>query len=100
MTAKPVSTLSSETVAFESMFSGVRPTFSSSADSAIAKQLACAAAISSSGLVPVPVSNLCAKSYGTFENVPLAAENVPLPALRPPFQFAVADLFMASLLVL
>ena len=27
--------------------------------------------------------------------MPLADENVPLPALRPPFQFAVADLFMA-----
>jgi hypothetical protein len=45
--------------------------------------------------VPAPVSNRWAKSYGTFEKVPLAAENVPLPALRPPFQLAVADLFMA-----
>ena len=58
VTAKPTSTLSSETVALASTFSGGSPAFSSSADSAMAKQLAWAAAISSSGLVPAPVSNL------------------------------------------
>src|SRR3954469_6406679 len=47
-------TLSSDTSAVALTSSGVKPASPSAADSAIAKQPACAAAISSSGLVPAP----------------------------------------------
>src|SRR5579863_8175412 len=52
VTAKPPSVLASVTAAWVSIFSGVRPALPSCAPSAIEKQLACAAAIISSGVVP------------------------------------------------
>jgi hypothetical protein len=52
--AKPPGTWSSESCASVSMASAVKPALSSANDSAMVKQPACAAAISSSGLVPLP----------------------------------------------
>jgi hypothetical protein len=51
------------------------------------KQLACAAAISSSGLLPAPPSNQEENEYFPA-NAP--ARNDPLPCLRPPRQTACA----------
>src|ERR1700721_559557 len=51
--AKPPSTLASVTAASVSILVGVKPAPPSCAPSAIEKQLACAAAINSSGVVPV-----------------------------------------------
>src|SRR5580658_6795668 len=53
VTAKPPSTLASVTAAWVSILLGVNPAPPSCAPSAIEKQLACAAAINSSGVVPV-----------------------------------------------
>src|ERR1700677_2551329 len=50
--ANPPSVLASVTAAWVSILSGVKPAPPSCAPSAIEKQLACAAAISSSGVVP------------------------------------------------
>src|SRR5512143_1935611 len=54
------------------------------------KHPACAAAISSSGFVPLPCSNRVWNEYGVPDNTPLAVEIVPLPSFRPPCQCAVA----------
>jgi hypothetical protein len=61
------------------------------------KQPACAAATSSSGLVPRPFSNRVLKEYDVCEMTPLSVEIVPCPSLRLPSQTADADLFMSSL---
>ena len=50
-------TFSKVTVAVVSMLSGFNPSFAMDPDSAIEKHAACAAAISSSGLVPFSFSN-------------------------------------------
>ena len=52
------STISNVTVAETSRWSGVAPASASSCENAIAKQLACAAAISSSGLVVAVVRSV------------------------------------------
>src|SRR5271163_1697614 len=57
---------------------------------AIVKQPACAAAISSSGLVPTPFSKRVPKLYCASCKVPLCVEIVPLPAFRLPCHFALA----------
>src|SRR5271155_4501491 len=57
---------------------------------AIVKQPACAAAISSSGLVPTPFSKRVEKLYCASCRVPLCVEIVPLPAFRLPCHFALA----------
>ena len=57
VTVKPASVLSNVTVAVALMEVGVKPALPSSAEKAMAKQPACAAAMSSSGLVPTPFSN-------------------------------------------
>src|SRR5215211_951021 len=56
----------------------------------MAKQLACAAAISSSGLVPFSFSNLVLKEYGVSASTPESVERVPLPARPVPRQTAFA----------
>src|ERR1700685_4125452 len=61
------------------------------------KQPACAAARSSSGLVPLPSSNLLWKEYAVFERVPLAVEIEPVPDFRSPCHFACAVRFMRPL---
>ena len=68
----------------------------SCADSAIEKQPACAAAISSSGLVPLPFSKRVLNEYCVSASTPLSEEMVPLPSLRPPFHTADALRFMSS----
>ena len=57
VTVQAPSTLSKLTVAVVSMLSGVNPSFAMKSDSAMEKQAACAAATSSSGLVPFSFSN-------------------------------------------
>jgi hypothetical protein len=57
VTTKPSSTFSSVTSASVSTDPSLWPASASLNDSAMVKQLACAAAISSSGLVPAPSSN-------------------------------------------
>ena len=62
VTVGPVSSISSVTPAVVRMLSGVRPALPSSAESAIEKQPAWAAAINSSGFVPGSLSKRLRKS--------------------------------------
>jgi hypothetical protein len=62
------------------------------------KQPACAAAMSSSGFVPVPVSKRVLKEYCAPFNTPLSVEICPFPSLRLPFQTADAFRFMLNIL--
>src|SRR6266536_1004587 len=78
--------------------SGVIPAFPNSADSAIEKQPACAAATSSSGFVPRAFSKRVLNEYGACERTPLSVETVPLPSLRLPCQTADAVRFIFVLL--
>src|SRR6188472_769717 len=67
--------------------------------SAIAKQLACAAAISSSGLVPwTPASSTkrLDAEYGWSLIAPLLVEIAPLPSLPAPRQTAVLERSMVT----
>src|SRR5262245_51650579 len=64
VTVKPASVFSSVIVAVVWMDSGVMPALPSSAENAIEKQPAWAAAMSSSGLVPTPFSKRVLKEYG------------------------------------
>ena len=75
-------------------WSGVRPACARPCDKAIEKQPACAAATSSSGFVPALPSNRVANVYAASESTALAAEIVPLPPRRSPFQTADALLSM------
>src|SRR5947209_4842628 len=86
----PASALSKSRVAFTSIRSGRYPAFPSSLEKAIAKQLACAAATSSSGFVPGSFSNRIAKPYATVFRAPLAVDTVPFPSFRPPLHWALA----------
>src|SRR5213594_2916073 len=67
------------------------PAFSSPAERAMLKHAACAAAISSSGLVPGFPSKRVAKLYGPLK-APLPALKLPLPSLSFPSQTADARL--------
>src|SRR5208337_3889581 len=84
----PASVLSKVTVAVVSMLSAVMPAFPSCADNAMLKHPAWAAAISSSGLVPVPFSNRVLNEYWVSCNTPLAVETVPFLSFNPPDQWA------------
>src|SRR5688572_6085773 len=84
----PSPTFSNDTLADVRMLAGVRPIVPSCADSAIEKQPACAAAISSSGLVPLPSSNRVLNEYWVLARTPLSDEIVPLPSFKPPFHSA------------
>src|SRR6185312_5451680 len=57
---------------------------------------ACAAASSSSGLVPTPFSKRVLNEYCVSRSTPLAVESAPLPARRSPCQTAVASRCMIS----
>src|SRR5215472_1816466 len=83
----PPPTISNFTVAVVLMRFAGWPAFSRLADSAIEKQPASAAAISSSGLVPFPSSKRDEKEYGP-SNAPLPSFIVPLPCLSVPSQTA------------
>jgi hypothetical protein len=54
------------------------------------KQPACAAAMSSSGLVPFSFSNRVLKEYGVSASTPESVERLPLPARPVPRQTAFA----------
>src|SRR6185369_15417184 len=84
----PPPTLSKLTVAIVSMLCALIPASSNCFESAIEKQPACAAAINSSGFVPVPFSNLVLNEYCVFDRTPLAVETVPSPSSSPPSQCA------------
>jgi hypothetical protein len=63
VTVKPASVFSNVIVAVVWMDAGVKPALPSSAENAIEKQPACAAAINSSGFVPMPFSKRVLKEY-------------------------------------
>src|SRR5579883_997724 len=87
-------TFSKLTVAVVAMRFGVKPAPPRAADNAMLKQPACAAAINSSGLVPVPFSKRVLKEYCVSLRTVLAVEIVPLPCLRSPCQTADAERFI------
>src|SRR5256714_1622145 len=91
---KPASVFSNVTVAVVLMLSAVRPALPSWPESAIEKQPACAAAINSSGFVPLPSSKRVLNEYCVCSSTPLSVEIVPLPSLRPPCQTAEALRFI------
>src|SRR5258706_4317663 len=66
---------------------GVTPAFPRPTDGAMEKHPACAAAISSSGLVPPASSNRDANEY-LPSNAPLPSFTRPLPSRRLPFHSA------------
>src|ERR1700687_3432670 len=86
--AKPSGSLSRVIVAVVSSRLAVMPAFPSCAESAMVKQPACAAARSSSGLVPTPFSNLVLKEYCVCFRTPLSVEIEPFPSFSPPCQTA------------
>src|SRR5476649_278487 len=94
VTVKPASVLSSVIVAVVLMELGVKPALPSSAENAIEKQPACAAAINSSGFVPTPFSKRVLNEYCVSLSVPLSVEMLPLPLFRSPFQTADALRFI------
>src|SRR5579871_5577816 len=96
VTAKPDSSFSRVTVAVVSMDWAVMPALPSWAESAMLKQPACAAAISSSGLMPGCDSKRVAKEYGVFLRTPLGEVSAPLPSFRPPLQCALAFRCMSN----
>jgi hypothetical protein len=58
------------------------------------KQPLSEAAMSSSGLVPIPSANSVAWEYWVLERTPLSVVSVPSPPCRFPFQVAEAFLFI------
>src|ERR1043165_4387020 len=96
VTVKPASVFSMVTVAVVLMDVGVKPALPSSAENAIEKQPAWAAAMSSSGFVPTPFSKRVLKDYCVSLSVPLSVEMVPLPSFKPPCQTADALRFIVG----
>src|ERR1700730_11595607 len=92
--AKPSPTLSKVTSALVSMCSAVSWASPKISDSAIVKQPAWAAPISSSGFVPVLPSKRLAKPYGYLSSAPLFVEMAPLPSLMPPSQTAAPNVII------
>src|SRR5262245_37809914 len=83
----------SVTTALASRLAAGVPFSARKCENCMAKQPACAAPSSSSGLVPdLPLSSSkrALKEYGRFDSAPLCVVSVPLPSLRLPFQIAVA----------
>src|SRR5690349_15321825 len=87
---QPESSLSMLSVALVLMLSGVNPALPSCADRAMEKQPACAAAISSSGLVPGWSPKRVPNEKGVLENTPLPEETAPAPSFKLPFHSALA----------
>src|SRR5476651_1147973 len=94
VTVGPVGSISNVMVAVVLMDVGVKPALPSSAENAMEKQPACAAAISSSGFVPLPFSKRVLKEYCVSDKTPLAVEIVPLPSFKLPCQTADAVRFI------
>src|ERR1017187_10613396 len=82
------------------MDAGVKPALPSSAENAIEKQPACAAAMSSSGFVPAPFSKRVLNEYCAALSVPLSVEILPLPDFKSPAQTADALRFIHFLCLL
>ena len=61
-------------------------------DSAMVKQPACAAAISSSGLVPLPSPKRATNEYGVSLSVALCVVSAPLPSLPLKGDYALRDM--------
>src|SRR5438309_1135406 len=95
----PSPTFSRLSVAVVSSLSAFKPAPPSCAESAIVKHPACAAARSSSGLVPTPFSKRVLKEYCTCLRTPLSVDIAPFPVLRSPCQTALALRCISSLLV-
>src|SRR5947208_1848611 len=100
VTVQPASSRSIVKAAAVAIESGVRPPWPNSADSAIEKQPACAAAINSSGFVPRPFSKRVLNEYCVSARTPLCVERVPLPSFNPPRQTADAVRFIILRLIL
>ena len=77
-------------VAVASSLSALKPILPSCEETAMAKQPACTAASSSSGLVPAPFSNRVPNEYCASCTEVLSVNNDPLPLLTSPRQTAVA----------
>src|SRR5690554_3661926 len=91
---KPAPSFSISTVALVLILSAVSPAAPNWPDNAMEKQPAWAAAISSSGLVPLPLSKRVLKEYWVSDKTPLSLEMRPFPSLMPPFQTADALRFI------
>src|SRR5688572_19554139 len=89
MILMPASLLSAATVAVTCVFAALPPFFPIAAFIAIAKHAACAAAISSSGLVLPPASPIRFGNVTGRVKAPLPALAVPLPSISPPSQSVV-----------
>src|SRR5262249_29325340 len=87
---KPSPTFSSEIVHVVSSFSATMPCPPNWAESAMVNQPACAAASSSSGFVPTPLSKRVLKEYCVCFRTPLSVEIAPLPVFKSPCQTAEA----------
>src|SRR5260370_40592608 len=98
--AKPSGSFSSEIVAVVSSLLALLPALPNCAESAMVKQPACAAARSSSGLVPTPVSNRVLNEYCVGFRTPLSVDIERFPSFKPPCQTADAFRCMLSLLLL
>ncbi len=94
VTLNPASSFSRTTVADVLTDSGVIDALPSSADVAIEKQAEWAAAISSSGFVPLAPSKRVIKLKGELFKTWLVVEILPFPSFRLPFHIADAVLFM------
>src|SRR5215467_8411061 len=97
--ANPSGNFSSEIVAVVSSLLAVMPALPNCADSAIVKHPACAAASSSSGLVPIPFSKRVLKEYCVCLSTPLSVDIVPFPSFNPPCQTAEPFRCMTALLL-
>jgi hypothetical protein len=64
------------------------------------KHPAWAAAINSSGLVPLAFSKRVENEYGVFDSTPLSLDIVPLPSFSEPFHTAEALRIMSCFLLL
>src|SRR5690348_10834476 len=96
VTVQPASTFSMVTAAVVANRSAVRFAAPNCPDSAIVKQPAWAAAISSSGFVPFPFSNLVLNEYCDCASTPLSVDTVPFPVFRSPCHCAEALRFISS----
>src|SRR6266576_1813917 len=93
---KTVGHFSSVTSAVVSMCSAVSLASPRMSDRAMVKHPACAAPMSSSGLVPGLPSKRLLKPYGYSLSAPLLVEMAPLPSLMPPCQTADPWVFISS----
>src|SRR3984885_7483837 len=97
--AKPSPCFSSVTSALVSICSAVSLASPRISDSAIVKQAACAAPISSSGLEPGLPSKRLAEAAGESLKAPLFVGITPLPSLIPPCHLADPNVVVMGMLL-